>query len=68
VHLFEQQDKKMLFTLLVSIALTVGYLYPYSNSFALSIAIPFSFRPVRFPLSGFFNLDDLRAVTHDFRA
>ncbi len=48
MHLFEQYDKKMLFTLLVSIVLTVGYLYPYSNSFALSIAIPFSFRPLWF--------------------
>jgi hypothetical protein len=42
-----------------------------------SITLPFSFRPlrfgflaaseVRFPLSGFFNLDDLRVVTHDFQ-
>ncbi len=59
---------------LVSIALTVGYLYPYSNSF---VCFRFQFRfpsvlfglasllasEVRFPLSDFFSLDGLRAVS-----
>ncbi len=62
----------------MSTALTVGYLYPYSNSF-LRFRFQFHFpsvlfglasllaSEVRFQLSGFFNLDDLHAVTHNFR-